>query len=54
MSGNYPDDIRNYDSHPQSPFYEEPYSQCADCDDWFPPEEMDEDDPRLCENCANV
>jgi len=21
---NYPDDIRNYDAHPQSPFYDEP------------------------------
>ena len=51
---NYPDDIRNYDDTPGSPFYEEPYSQCADCEYWFPLEEMDEDDPERCENCANV
>lgn len=27
---NYPDDIRNYDHDPRSPFYEEPF--CEDCE----------------------
>jgi hypothetical protein len=27
---NYPDDIRQYDSHPSSPFYAEP-PECEEC-----------------------
>ena len=27
---NYPDDIRSYDSHPDSPFYKEP-DACDEC-----------------------
>lgn len=30
---NYPDDIRNYDSDPRSPFYIEPPKQCKNCGD---------------------
>lgn len=28
---NYPDDIRQYDHDPRSPFYEEPVGYCESC-----------------------
>ena len=30
---NYPDDIRNYDYDPRSPFYEEPV--CSVCEEFY-------------------
>jgi hypothetical protein len=53
---NYPDDIRQYDSHPGSPFYREPACRCgkvgkSDCGedeecgpDWVDDREPPEDD----------
>lgn len=45
---NYPDDIRNYDNHPQSPFYEEPLdfdsddaADPGDYADWIYEQERD-------------
>lgn len=32
---NYPDDIRNYDNHPGSPFYEAPPVKCSVCTKLF-------------------
>ena len=32
---NYPDDIRNYDWHPASPFYEEPVDEDSEDDDYY-------------------
>lgn len=32
MNDNYPDDVRNYDNNPNSPFYEEPpEEECEEC-----------------------
>ena len=31
MSSNYPDDIRNYDNDPRSPFYVQPLVKCKEC-----------------------
>ena len=45
---NCPDDIRQYDNHPNSPFYEEPWLQCTECGEYYRPEE-DHDD--VCEDC---
>ena len=46
---NYPDDIRNYDNDPRSPFYDEPetYSSCckAEAEEW-------EKDECICPECG--
>ena len=43
---NYPDDIRNYDWHPNSPFYEEPDEEeeedVDEEDEWLLKEELAE------------
>ena len=36
---NYPDDIRQYDHDPRSPFYVAPNVECKQCDGWFSPED---------------
>ena len=45
---NYPDDIRQYDSDPRSPFYEEPWPQCEMCEEYFNP---DTGSAKYCDNC---
>jgi hypothetical protein len=45
---NYPDDIRNHDNHPSSPFYREP--KCHTC-------QQDESDclcGDICDNCGEL
>lgn len=32
---NYPDNIRDFDNHPGSPFYVEPLTECGGCDDFI-------------------
>ena len=48
---NYPDDIRNYDDHPGSPFYIEPWIMCEVCEAIYPPDEMED---AMCVSCAGV
>ena len=43
---NYPDDIRNYDHDPRSPFYESQFGECPECEAEF------EDEDRICIVCA--
>jgi hypothetical protein len=50
MMDNYPDDIRAYDKHPDSPFYVEPPQECNICEDKFDPEDMTDD---MCVECFN-
>jgi len=48
---NYPDDIRNYDNHPGSPFYTPPAVQCKQCGTHFNSEDALEskyNDDLLC------
>jgi len=44
-ASNYPDDIRNYDKDPRSPYYESQHIQCTNgsCDIFKSEEDMDED-----------
>lgn len=58
MPDNYPDDIRQYDDHPSSPFYNKPDTGhlCTQCmeDEVHAPDEWMIDcgnDERLCEGC---
>lgn len=39
MSNNYPDNIRDFDNHPSSPFYEEAQYRCTNCCDLFEEDE---------------
>lgn len=50
MEDNYPDDIRNYDDHPLSPFYIDPWFLCKECDSWF--DAMDMANENYCRKCA--
>lgn len=36
---NYPDDIRQYDHDPRSPFYVPPAVKCVECHCWFDSED---------------
>jgi len=45
---NYPDNIRDFDNHPMSPFYEEPLSQCEYCLEFREFEDM------RTESCCNA
>ena len=45
---NYPDDIRKYDNHPDSPFYVEPMVECNICEKEFDAEDIEED---MCVEC---
>ena len=47
--GNYPDDIHNYDNHPQSPFYVEPWLECQECENHFDVHDMASE--HLCNEC---
>lgn len=49
MASNYPDDIHNYDDHPQSPFYVEPWPECQECENHFEVSDMASE--HLCNNC---
>ena len=49
MASNYPDDIHNFDNHPQSPFYVEPWPECKECKGFF--EEFDMANSSLCKEC---
>ena len=35
MSSNYPDNIRDYDNCPGSPFYEAPWPKCPQCGEQY-------------------
>ncbi len=53
MSGNdnYPDDIRQYDDDPRSPFFDEPtHLPCADCGEMNWADEYATDDI-VCDAC---
>lgn len=47
----YPDDIRSYDNHPDSPFYVDPH-ECSECGGTS--EEWVEDCTRVCLDCGYV
>jgi len=47
---NYPDNIRDFDNHPMSPFYEEPLSQCEYCLEFRELEDMRTES--CCNTCA--
>ena len=37
---NYPDDIRIFDNHPNSPFFEAPLEECVWCDKFIEEDEL--------------
>jgi hypothetical protein len=45
----YPDDIRAYDKHPDSPFYVEPEYKCENCGEAY--ECFTAEDGDLCNDC---
>jgi hypothetical protein len=54
MSNNYPDDIRNYDDDPRSPFYEDG-PECQECGECMAVEtDADESGYYTVTNCINV
>jgi formylmethanofuran dehydrogenase subunit E len=50
---NYPEDIRNYDDHPNSPFYVAKSVICSVCGEEYDPSEIlnKEDGTVICEAC---
>ena len=59
MNDNYPDNIRDFDNHPGSPFYEEPLTVCWHCEDVIQEDENHNEiiTPRneqawVCDYCA--
>ena len=52
---NYPDNIRQFDNDPRSPFFNDPdYELCSKCDKEFNFGELDEhfdDDKLICSSC---
>ena len=49
LLSNYPPDVRNYDSDPRSPFYNEPDYVCLQCNRAFEESEMANE--CLCIDC---
>ncbi|MDG1996023.1 MAG: hypothetical protein P8J14_05995 [Emcibacteraceae bacterium] len=49
---NYPDNIRDFDWHPQSPFYVEPPEECKGCGEYFDPDDEMLDEDGYCEECT--
>jgi len=50
LMSNYPDNIRQFDNHPMSPFYVEPTYVCAQCN--TPNEIADMRTETCCKQCA--
>jgi hypothetical protein len=60
---NYPDNIHDYDNTPGSPFYQEPYDVCPNCENEYEESSgfqsvfltvrYDEERAFCCEHCAN-
>lgn len=58
---NYPDDIRSFDHHPGSPFFQAPHIECAECGTSRSDEDMialyegdNDDERRFCdEDCLD-